>query len=327
MNSKASGRQFINELKPQNQVDAVFRIADRQLRSNRQGNPYLLLQLQDRTGMISAMRWNADERIAEHFPKGSYARIQGMTQLHNGMMQIIVNHIQSVDTDEISLDEFDALDRERVQANWKSLCDLVKTIVDPSVKGICIEILSDPNLSRLLQIAPAGTKTHHAHPGGLLEHIVSLMKLCDFASGHYPQIDRDLMIAAALVHDLGKVEELSFESELNYTDSGQLLGHLVQGVVMLESIATRLKAKEQNIDPKKLLRLQHIVVSHHGSLEHGSPKVPMTLEAIVFHYLDEMDAKLNTATELISQDRSTDGWTPFNPSLSRKLFKASLNSK
>jgi 3'-5' exoribonuclease len=327
MNSSNPSRQYINQLEPQILVDAVFRIADRQIRSNRQGNPYLLLQLQDRTGIISAMRWNADERLAERYSKGSYARIQGMTQLHNGAMQIIVNQIQQVDSDQVALDEFDALDRNRVKADWDALCDLVRTIQDPSVLAICNEILDDPQIGRLLQIAPAGTKTHHAYPGGLLEHIVSLMKLCDFASRHYQQVDRDLLVAAALVHDLGKVEELAFEGELNYTDSGQLLGHLVQGVVMLETIATRLRAKGQCIDPQRLLRLQHIVVSHHGTLEHGSPKVPMTLEALVFHYLDEMDAKLNTTTELIAQDRSPDGWTPFHPSLSRRLFKASLSSK
>ena len=327
MNTNSSARQYIAELLPQIQVDAVFKIADRQLRSNRQGNPYLLLQLQDRSGMISAMRWNADERLCERFPKGTFARIQGMTQLHNGNLQIIVNQMHNVDSDLVALEEFDALDRNQVTAHWETLNGLVDSLNDPSVSAICKEILSDDSISKRLQIAPAGTKTHHAYPGGLLEHIVSLMQLCEFASRHYRQVDRDLLMAAALVHDLAKIEELSFENELNYTDSGQLLGHLVQGVVMLDALANRLKAKGVAIDPQKLLRLQHIVVSHHGTLDHGSPKVPMTLEALVFHYLDEMDAKLNTAQELISQDRSTDGWTPFHPTLARRLFKASLNPK
>ncbi|MEK0426959.1 MAG: 3'-5' exoribonuclease YhaM family protein [Planctomycetota bacterium] len=321
----SSERQYIASLLPQTQVDAVFRIADRQLRSNRQGNPYLLLQLQDRSGVISAMRWNADEKLADRFPKGAFVKVQGMTQLHNGNMQIIVNQMQYVDADQVALEEFDALDRGQVKAHWETLCKLVETIADPTVSAICQEILADEPTRKLLQIAPAGTKTHHAYPGGLLEHIVSLMQLCEFASSHYTHVDRDLLMAAALVHDLGKIQELSFENELNYTDAGQLLGHLVQGVVMLESFAKRLRDKGQTINAQKLLRLEHIVVSHHGTLEHGSPKVPMTLEALVFHYLDEMDAKLNTATELISQDRSSDPWTPFHPTLSRRLYKASLD--
>jgi len=325
MKPNSSERQYIADLQPQSQVDTVFRIADRQLRSNRQGNPYLLLQLQDRSGVISGMRWNADEKLSERYPKGSYVRVQGMTQLHNGMMQIIVNQMQSVDADQVALEEFDALDRSRVKEHWDALSQLVQTIEDPTVSAICKAILADEKIGKLLQIAPAGTKTHHAYPGGLLEHVVSLMQLSQFVGGHYTAVDRDLLMAAALVHDLGKIEELSFENELNYTDAGQLLGHLVQGVVMLESIAKGLRDKGVPVDLQKLLRLQHIVVSHHGSLEHGSPKVPMTLEALVFHYLDEMDAKLNTATELISQDRSSDGWTPFHPMLSRRLFKASLD--
>lgn len=322
----SSERQYIATLQPQTQVDAVFRIADRQLRSNRQGNPYLLLQLQDRSGVISAMRWNADEKLAERFPKGGYVKVQGMTQLHNGNMQIIVNQMQHIDADQVAIEEFDALDRGKVEADWQTLCKLVDTITDATVSALCKEILADEQTRKLLKIAPAGTKTHHAYPGGLLEHIVSLMQLCEFASGHYGQVDRDLLLAAAVVHDLGKIQELSFENELNYTDAGQLLGHLVQGVVMLETFAKRLKDKGHAMDAQKLLRLEHIVVSHHGTLEHGSPKVPMTLEALVFHYLDEMDAKLNTATELISQDRSSDAWTPFHPTLARRLFKASLNT-
>ncbi|MFM8573266.1 MAG: 3'-5' exoribonuclease YhaM family protein [Pirellula sp.] len=326
MNSNSSERQYISDLQPQTQVDAVFRIADRQLRSNRQGSPYLLLQLQDRTGIISAMRWNTDERIADRFPKGSYVRIQGMTQLHNGMLQIIVNQLQSIDSDQVTIEEFDALDRNRVEDHWQRLCDLVQTIQDPTVSAICKAILTDERTSKLLKLAPAGIKTHHAYPGGLLEHILSLMQLSDFASAHYQQLDRDLMLAAALVHDMGKIQELSFENELNYSDSGQLLGHLVQGVVMLDQIASKLSAQGVAIDNKKLLRLQHIVVSHHGTLEHGSPKVPMTLEALAFQYLDELDAKLNTASHLIEQDRSADGWTPYHPTLARRLLKASHRS-
>ena len=152
------------------------------------------------------------------------------------------------------------------------------------------------------------------------------MRLGASCAAQYPELDRDLLLAAALVHDLGKTEELAFENELTYSDPGQLLGHLVQGVVILERIAGDLSKSGVELDGGKLLRLEHIVVSHHGSLEHGSPKVPMTMEAIAFHYLDEMDAKLNAAKEQIVQDRSGDAWTPFHPLLGRKLYKPSLRN-
>jgi len=320
-------KQFIRDLQPQSAIDTILRIADRQLRANRQGNNYLLMQLQDRTGTISAMRWNADERLAERFPKGSFVRVQGTSQLHNGTMQIIVNQLHNVDANDVDEQDFDALDKAKSDERWNAILDFVASINDLTVRSICDRILKTESIANRLKIAPAGIKAHHAYPGGLLEHILSLMQLAEASAGVYPNIDRDLLLAAALVHDLGKVEELAFENELTYSDAGQLLGHLVQGVVMLESIAAELRLEGQKIDDEKLLRLEHIVVSHHGSLEHGSPKVPMTLEALAFHYLDEMDAKLNAAKEQILQDRSNDTWTPFHPLLARKLYKPSHQSE
>lgn len=317
-------RLFVRDIQPQAQVDEVYRIADRQLRANRQGNSYLLMQLQDRTGVISAMRWNADERLAERFPKGSYVRVQGVSQLHNGNLQLIVNQLHTIDGSQVTLEDFDALDRSKSERLWGRLMDLIGSMSDPTARTICEEIVADPRWNAGLRLAPAGIKAHHAYPGGLLEHIVSLMELSDGIARHYPDIDRDLLVAGAFVHDLGKLEELAFENELNYTDPGQLLGHLVQGVVMLDTIARRLAEKGTQVDSDRLLRLQHIVVSHHGTLEHGSPKVPMTLEAIAFQYLDELDAKLNSARELVQQDRTRDPWTPFSPTLGRKLHKSSF---
>lgn len=319
-------KQFIRDLQPQSPVDTVFRIADRQTRANRQGGSYLLLQLQDRTGTISAMRWNADERLADRFPKGSFLRVQGIAQLHNGNLQIIVNQMQRIEPEEVQIEDFDALDRAVNEERWQTLVDCIETIQDGTVRGVCQYIVRDSVLSERLKTAPAGIKAHHAYPGGLLEHIVSLIRLGEACASLYPELERDLLIAAALVHDLGKTEELSFENELTYSDPGQLLGHLVQGVVIIEKIAGELRKGGLELDSGKLLRLEHIVVSHHGSLEHGSPKVPMTLEALAFHYLDEMDAKLNAAKEQILQDRSSDTWTPFHPLLGRKLYKPSLQS-
>ena len=319
-------KQFIRDLQPQSAIDTILRIADRQIRANRQGNNYLLMQLQDRTGTISAMRWNADEHLAERFPKGSYVRVQGTSQIHNGTMQIIVNQLHNVDANDVDEQDFDALDKAKSDERWNAILAYIASIKDLTVQAICDRILATESIANRLKIAPAGIKAHHAYPGGLLEHILSLMHLADASARNYPNIDRDLLLAAALVHDLGKVEELAFENELTYSDAGQLLGHLVQGVVMLESVATDLRREGHQIDAEKLLRLEHIVASHHGTLEYGSPKVPMTLEALAFHYLDEMDAKLNAAKEQILQDRSNDTWTPFHPLLSRKLYKPSHHS-
>lgn len=314
-------RQFIADIQPQQQVDEIFRIVDRQLRANRQGNHYLLLQLQDRTGTISGMRWNADERVVEKFPKGGFARIQAASQLHNGALQLIVSNMQNVDSAAVNFDDFEAATRVDVDSLWGDLEEMVNRIGCSTLRPLCQALIHDAEIAASLKQAPAGIKAHHAYPGGLLEHIVSLMKLSDLLSTHYGDLDRDVIVAGALVHDIGKLEEMSFGTELGYTDAGQLLGHLVQGVQMLDRHAAILSANGIELDRARILKLQHIVVSHHGCLEHGSPKVPMTLEALAFHYLDEMDAKLSTARGMIEADRTKDSWTPFNPTLGRKILK------
>ena len=314
-------RQFIADIQPQQHVDEIFRIVDRQLRANRQGNHYLLLQLQDRTGTISGMRWNADERVVEKFPKGGFARIQAASQLHNGAVQLIVSNMQNVEASGVNLEDFDAGTRVDVDSLWKELEEMVNRIECSTLKPLCESLINDNAVASSLKQAPAGIKAHHAYPGGLLEHIVSLMKLSDTLAIHYGDLDRDIIVAGALVHDIGKLEEMSFGSELGYTDAGQLLGHLVQGVQMIDRHIAALTASGVQLDQAKILKLQHIIVSHHGYLEHGSPKVPMTLEALAFHYLDEMDAKLSSARGMIEADRTKDLWTPFNPTLGRKILK------
>jgi 3'-5' exoribonuclease len=312
---------FVSEIQPQMQVDSAFRIADRQLRANRQGNLYLLMQLQDRTGVISGMRWNADEKLAERFVKGSYVQVQGASQLHNGILQLIVNQIQLVDEKALDPADFDSGNRVDVERLWTTLGELIATISNETVRKIAESFYSDPVIAKSFCLAPAGIKTHHAYPGGLLEHVVSLMGLADRVSSHYSALNRDLMLAGAMLHDIGKLEELLFEGELSYSDAGQLLGHLVQGVQMLDAKVRELIAAGVTVDSSLVLRLQHIIVSHHGYLEHGSPKVPMTIEALAFHYLDEMDAKLNAALALVESDRTRDAWTTYNPTLGRKILK------
>ncbi|AMV32530.1 3'-5' exoribonuclease YhaM [Pirellula sp. SH-Sr6A] len=314
-------RTFISDIQPQMQIDEVFRIADRQLRANRQGGHYLLLQLQDRTGTISGMRWNADERIADKFQRGAYVRVQAASQLHNGVLQLIVHQMQGVEEGQIEPEDFESATRVDVPSLWNELRSLLDSIQDPTLRAIAQSFVTDPEIEVALKIAPAGIKTHHAYPGGLLEHIVSLVKLASALASHYAYLDRDILLAGAFLHDIGKLEELAFDGELTYTDAGQLIGHLVQGVGMVERKAADLVREGCDLDPNKLLHLKHIIVSHHGCLEHGSPKVPMTMESMAFHYIDEMDAKLSSIRGMIEADRTRDTWTPYNPSLARKILK------
>jgi 3'-5' exoribonuclease len=171
--------------------------------------------------------------------------------------------------------------------------------------------------------APAGVKHHHAYPGGLAEHIVNLMEVVHRIAPCYPQIDRDLLLMGAFLHDLGKVDELTYDRELAYSDEGQLIGHLVMAVSMLEQKASEAeKLSGERIPEETVLRLKHMIVSHHGEYEYGSPKLPMTLEAVALYCLDNLDAKVFAFHQQLRDDPNVgSSWTHFNPSLNRKLFK------
>jgi len=171
--------------------------------------------------------------------------------------------------------------------------------------------------------APAGIKLHHAYKGGLIEHVISLMDLCASVGAHYGVVDTDLLVMGAFLHDVGKIEELSFERELSYTDAGQMIGHVVQGVGILDRKVREAEQLSGDPFPKELhLRLQHMIVSHHGEYAYGSPKLPMTLEAITLHFLDNLDSKIQSVTQIINEDVNADSnWTSYNAPLGRKLFK------
>jgi 3'-5' exoribonuclease len=318
-------RQTIASLTAQQSISEIYRVVDKQLRANRQGSLYLLLQLSDATGMVSAMRWNANQALYDSFQKGEFLHIEGTTQLFNGQMQVIVNHLDVANPNKLDMADFDQLDQRQVEKLWNELLGFVSSMSNSQIKAITTAFAEDATIRRGLQTAPAGVKTHHAVAGGLLDHVVSLMRVVDRIASNYPQVDRDLLMAGAMLHDIGKIEELAFEGELTYTDAGQLVGHLVQGVQILQRIVTELRAKGHSIDQEIVWRIEHMIVSHHGTLEHGSPRVPMTLEAIMLHAIDDLDAKLNAASELIDSDKNGDSrWTAFNPTMGRKLFKPSF---
>jgi 3'-5' exoribonuclease len=201
--------------------------------------------------------------------------------------------------------------------------ELLQTVTDPGLATLAECYLMDENLMERLCLAPAGLKTHHAYPGGLLEHVVTLMDVASRISPCYPMIDRDLLVVGALVHDISKVDELDYDREIGYTDEGQLIGHLVMGVRVLEDkVEEAEKLSGEPLDQEKLLRLKHIVISHHGQYEFGSPKLPMTLEAVTLAFLDNMDAKIAQFHQHMQDDPNhQSSWTVYNPNLQRKLFK------
>lgn len=313
-------RIAIKELTDGCQVDQAFRAVDKQLRVNRQGGKYILLKLADRTGVIAGMMWNADERIFESFERGGYVLCRGRAQIHNGSMQIIVNEVERLDSSEIEPAEFDSFDAAESDKLIQRLTELLGGLQDTELNRLGAAYLADQDLMRQLSTAAAAVSNHHAYPGGLLRHTVDMMELCRLFAPRYPQLDGELLMFGAFLHDLGKIFELSGGGEVSYTDRGQLVGHIVIGIQMLGEKDRSLG--DEGISDDLRLQLEHLIASHHGQLEYGSPKIPLTLEAVALHHIDNLDAKLASYTSLIEADISGDGnWTNYVPAIGRKLWK------
>ncbi len=315
-------RTAINQLAENQSIDQSFQATDKQLRVNRQGGKYLLLKLSDRSGTISGMVWNADERIFDVFDRGDFIHCKGRTQVHNGNLQMIVTEVHRMDPQEVDLadfDRFDSLEAGRLSIRLKQLMEGIESI---PLRRIGLAFVDDAVFMERFRIAVAAVNNHHAYPGGLLRHTVDLMELAVLIGPRYPQIDTDLLTLGAFLHDIGKVDELASGGDVTYTDRGQMIGHLVIGVQMLGEKLAEIAASGEPIPTELRYHLEHMILSHHGQLEFGSPKVPLTLEAIALHHLDNLDAKIAAATAIIESDVSADrNWTNYNPALGRKLWK------
>lgn len=316
-------RIAINQLVEHQSVDQSFQAADKQLRVNRQGGKYLLLKLADRSGTISAMVWNADERMFDSFDRGDYVSCEGRTQIHNGNLQMIVTDIERMDPAEVDLADFNRFDSSEADRLTSRLGEIFQAFHSEPLRRVAFAFFDDTDFMARFRIAAAAVSNHHAYPGGLLRHTVELMELALLVGPRYPQLDTELLVLGAFLHDIGKVDELSSGGEISYTDRGQLVGHLIIGVQMLgEKIAALHAEGGESIPVVIRHHLEHMILSHHGQLEFGSPKIPLTLEAIVLHHIDNLDAKIAAATTIIASDVSADGnWTNYNPSMGRKLWK------
>lgn len=322
-----SARQCISQLGEQTLVDEVYRMADKQLRANRQGNKYILLKLADRTGTLTGMYWNADDADFARIQKSDYVRVKGRTQIYNGNMQMIVTDINPVDVSHVDEADFDSFDSAASDESFTRLKELLAGTTNPHISAVIDAILGDEDFIARFKQAPAAVTNHHAFPGGLIRHTVDMMELVNLIAPRYPQLNVDLLMLGTLLHDIGKTDELSATGELTYTDRGQLVGHIVIGVQFLGAKISEAEAKTGTAFPEKLRwHIEHLILSHHGELEFGSPKVPLTLEAIALRHLDDLDAKLAATSSIIEGDVGADpNWTNYSPSLGRKFWKSQVD--
>jgi 3'-5' exoribonuclease len=316
-------RRYVNQLGERENIDQVFLVADKQLRANRNGNLYLQLRLTDKTGSLTGMLWNASDSMFNSVETGNYLRVAGTTQIYNGQLQMIVTRIEPTDPRQIDEQDFVIVSTEEMDRLGQRLAELLRSVRNVHLRNLAECFLADEHFMGKFTTAPAGIKNHHAYRGGLLAHVVSLMEVCRVVAPLYPDLDSDLLLLGAFLHDAGKIDELTYDREFGYSDEGQLIGHVVMIISTVEDkVAESERLSQEKFPTELLLRLKHLIVSHHGEYEFGSPKLPMTLEAIALHLLDNLDAKLYSVAQILKEDVGSDSnWTSFNQSLGRKFFK------
>ena len=313
--------KFINEIGPGEAIDDIYVVRDPILRSTTRGDLYIAMFLSDRSGQLNGRMWQATETIYKALPKPGFVHIQGRSELYQNNLQIIVNNVSVVDASKVSIEDFLA----RTDKDTKQMFDEVKKIVgrvkNPHLKALAGEFLADAELMENFRNAPGGVKLHHDYIGGLLEHTHNMLRAAVAILPLYSNVQADLVLAGILLHDIGKTEELAYDMAFAYTDSGQLIGHVVKSFLMINQKADALKAKGTQIEQTVLDALGHIILSHHGEYEFGSPKLPATLEAFMVYYIDDLDAKMSQVTMAIDNELSDSNWTAWKSALQTRLYR------
>ena len=287
-------RRFVDQLTDGEPVDEVYLLTDKQLRANRNGNHFIQLELRDRSGVITGRLWNAGEPLFRTFENGDFLAIRGKVQLFQGTLQIILSGLEKIDGNQIELPDFLPHTEHDVGKLLDRLRTFLRKVGNFHLKalGECY-MMDDRFLSGFCEV-PAGIRVHHAYIGGLLEHVVTMLDIGDRLLPLYPEIDKDLLVVGIFLHDSGKVRELSYSRAFGYSNEGQLVGHLSIGVEMLDEMARKVpELTGEPFPPELLMRLKHMILSHHGTLEFGSPKVPMTPEAVALHAIDHLDTRIH----------------------------------
>jgi 3'-5' exoribonuclease len=301
-------------------ITSFFVIASKQVRSKKNGDLYLSVILADRSGTLQANMWDNVADALDAFEQDDFVKVKGVIHKYNGRWQLTMHKVRRLDEQEIEYSDYIAKTPKDIEQLWRTLGEFVETFQNPWLKGLVREFMSDDAIATAYKNAPAAKTLHHAYVGGLLDHVVSLFTLCDLAVSNYPQVDRDLLLTGAFLHDIGKLHELAYQRSIAYTTKGQLLGHMIIELEMLHQKIAHLPGFP---DELKIL-IEHMIISHHGQYEFGSPKLPMFPEALMLHYLDDLDSKMESMRAQFEREAELDNpWTSYNPSLGRPL----LNTK
>lgn len=310
---------FVHDLKPGDRIVGFYLVRHKQLEPfrDRSRGEFLTLVLSDRTGQVVARVWEGAEELSQQFGEADVVKVAGDVESYLGRTQIIVNRLRAAGEDEFDRRDFLPASEKDPQALMAVVRATIERIQNPHLSALVRRFYDDPEFAAQFARAPAARKVHHAYLGGLLEHVTEVIALCDAVLALYPEIDADLLLTGALLHDVGKTREYVWEKDIDYSDEGRLVGHIVIGEEMVSHAMAHLPDFPEALG----LRVRHMLVSHHGRYEWGSPRRPQTLEAVALHQIEDLDAQVNRFRTLLAARREPgEAWTAYDRLLGRQLY-------
>ncbi len=311
----------VKDIHAGDRINDLFLVTEKNMAISQKGNPYLNLKLRDSTGEIDGRVWDRAAEINDMFAVGDIVSIQSQAISFRNMIQLSIAKIAVIDDSSTIPSDYMPSSASDIESMFQKLMDIIATIQNRHLKDLLNLIFNEEKTADAFKRAPAAKGFHHAYIGGLLEHTLSVTQLLELVTGHYSHIKRDLVIAGGILHDIGKIRELSFDGTMDYTDEGRLVGHIVMAVELVDE-----KIADIENFPKQLaLELRHILLSHHGTLEFGSPKRPKTIEALIVNFIDDLDAKTNAFGEFIKVPGNETRWTPYHRLLERFIYRGPVD--
>jgi len=312
---------FVDGLEVNSTITSIFIVRDKEIRQQKNNNQdYLRLTLGDKTGSVAALSFADTDKNWHTFSQGDYVLVRGVVKEYAGRPQIKLNRVQPLSDDGVDARDFlPSADRDAGEM-YEELLGWVRSVEDPHIRQLLERVFNDPEIGARFRMAPAAKAMHHAYIGGLLAHTLSVIGLCHRVAGHYGSeaVNRDLLLAGAMLHDLGKAWELDWHRGFDYTDHGRLLGHIVEETLLVDRIIGEIDGFPEELR----MQLIHLVISHHGTYEYGSPRRPKTVEALILHYVDDLDSKCQAMQDQIAAELDQKGnWTSYSRNLGRYLYK------
>lgn len=320
-----SERLYINQFMPGQVLDQVFLVRDKDLRTAKNGGLYLMCTLCDKTGTIPARMWQVSEAIYTGISVEGFLQVKGRVEDYKGSLQFIIDACRPWAADKVDLGEFLAVTKFDVEKMWADLLEILRDVKDPKLRQLIKKFVEDRDLVATFKKAPAAMQLHHPFLGGLLEHTLHVARAAKAVLPLYPSVNADLVLTCAFLHDIGKAAELTSGTSLNYTERGMLVGHIVIAAIWVGQKAAEIASETGEPFPQRTVDLlQHIILSHHGAMEFGSPKLPMVPEAFLVHHLDNLDAKVWMTTNAVENDPDPNApFTPYMKQLETRVYKRS----